>query len=590
MKKHRKLKHRYILRLTAYFFVVSLVPIILFSFITSNITRNKALTEMEQRTDLLLTNMYSGINEEMRVIGERVTNLSREPSIIDFVSLGLMEGETKEKTSGRTNIALYRLYGLTAGLAGYSTTHVVSSEHNAWISTTYVPLCYYPRFTKDWGIFSMAADSLEAVFRINDHNQNMIPNVCFSAACAVRDDDGSVRGYVISDVYRQKITDAMQKYTLDQGQLLYLLDCNDFIVYTNDRSYDPERLNMYTDAPAADEYGYYEEGGNTYYYRSSEKNSYGVRVISVVPIEGIIAASRYIKSAALWAGALCILLAVIFSLIVNKDVAEPLKKLTEAFRLLEAGKLDTRIEDNRKDEFGQLESGFNTMAGKLEELIESIEEKQERLRMAQSSALQAQINPHFLYNTLDLIKWDAKLGNNEEVSKIAVLLGKLLRSMADFEHDIVTVEDELKMIDRYLEIQKIHYGDKLSFSLDVNDSVLPWYIPKLIVQPLVENAVVHGIDPGKPETRVTIKADTDGGYMVFTVTDNGKGMDDETLKELLKGKLTGRTGIGLANVIKRAALYGDESCGVSVRSVPDEGTEVTLRLRPLESPKEASDV
>lgn len=591
MKKDSKIKHRYILRLTAYFFVVSLVPIILFSFITSNITKNKALTEMEQRTDLLLTNMYSGINEEMRVTGERVTDLSREPAIIDFVSLGLMEGETEEKPSGRTNIALYRLYGLTSGLAGYSTTHVVSSEHDAWISTTHVPRCYYPRFTKNWGIFSMAADSDEAVFRINDHNQNMLPGVSFSAAHAVRDGGGNVRGYVISDVYRQKITDALQKYTLDQGQLLYLLDSNDFIVYTNDLNYDPDRLNMYTDAPAADEYGYTDVDGITYYYRSSEKNGYGVRVISVVPIEGIITASRYIKSAALWAGTLCILLAVVFSLIANKDVAEPIKKLTEAFRLLEAGKLDTRIEDNdRKDEFGQLESGFNTMAGKLEELIESTEEKQKRLRMAQSEALQAQINPHFLYNTLDLIKWDAKLGNNEEVSKIAVLLGKLLRSMADFEHDIVTVEDELKMIDRYLEIQKIHYGDKLSFSLDVNDGVLPCYIPKLIVQPLVENAVVHGIDPKKPETRVTIKADTNGNYIIFTVTDNGKGMDDGTLKELLKGKLTGRTGIGLANVIKRTALYGDESCGVSVKSVPDEGTEVTLRLRPLESPKEVSDV
>lgn len=577
------------MRLASYFFVVSLVPVIIFSFITSNITRDKALSEMEQRALLTVSSMYSEMNEVMREIAELGEQLSEEPAILDFVSKGLMAGETAENPSGRTNIALYRLYGLTGGLGGYSTTHIVSSDHDAWISTTNVPKCYYPKYSRNWGIFSMANDSEGTVFRVNDHNQNMNPGVSFSAATAVRDKSGTVRGYVIRDEYRSRFTDSLQKYRLDQGQLIYLVDQYGFIVYTNDRNYDPERFNMYPADDAAD--GYTDIGGNTYYVCSSDANRYGAQIISKVPIAGILETSDYIKTAALWAGALCIVLAVLFSLLAHNGMADPIKKLTEAFRLIEEGKLNTRIEDvTREDEFGQLETGFNNMAGKLEDLIRNIEEKQQRLRIAQSSALQAQINPHFLYNTLDLIKWNAKLGNNEEVSKIAVLLGKLLRSMADFEHDIVTVEDELKMIDRYLEIQKIHHGESLVVNMDVNKNVLPLYIPKLIVQPLVENAVVHGVDPQKHENRVEIKADTDEGYIIFTITDNGKGMDEETLRKLLSGKLTGRTGIGLANVMKRSALYGDGNCGVSLRSVPDEGTEVTLRLRPVDNPKENADV
>lgn len=577
------------MRLTSYFFVVSLVPVIIFSFITSKITRDKALSEMEQRASLMVSGMYSEMNEKMQEIAQLCEQLSKEPAVLDFVSEGLAEGETAEHPSGRTNIALYRLYGLTGGLGGYSTTHIVSSGFDAWISTTNVPRCYYPKFSKNWGIFSMANDSEGAVFRVNDHNQNMSPTVSFSAAAAVRDQSGTVRGYVIRDEYINRFSDSLQKYRLDQGQLIYLVDQYGFIVYTNDRSFDLERFNMYPWDDAGN--GYTDIGGSSYYVCSSEKNRYGAHIISKVPIAGILETSDYIKTAALWAGALCIALAVLFSLLAHNGIADPIKKLTEAFSLIEEGKLDTRIENvAREDEFGQLETGFNNMAGKLEDLIRSIEEKQQRLRMAQSSALQAQINPHFLYNTLDLIKWNAKLGNNEEVSKIAVLLGKLLRSMADFEHDIVTVEDELKMIDRYLEIQKIHHGESLVVSMDVNENVLPLYIPKLIVQPLVENAVVHGVDPQKHENKVEIKADTDGSYIIFTITDNGKGMDEETLQKLLSGKLTGRTGIGLANVTKRTALYGDENCGVSVRSVPNEGTEVTLRLRPVDNPKENADV
>lgn len=585
MKKKKKIRHRYIIRLTSYFFVVSLVPVIIFSFITSNITRDKALSEMEQRASLTVLSMYSEMNDTMREIAELGEQLSKEPAIIDFVSEGFMDGETAEKPSGRTNIALYRLYGLTGGLGGYSTTHIISSDHDAWISTTKVPKCYYPKYGKNWGIFSMANDSTGTVFRVNDHNQNMSPNVSFSAATAVRDNNGAVRGYVIQDEYQKKITESLQKHRLEQGQLIYLINQFGFVVYTNDPSCDLERFNLYPGDDVENDYA--EINGNSYYVCSSDANRYGARIISKVPISGILETSNYIKTAALWAGTLCIILAILFSLLAHKGMADPIQKLTKAFRLIEDGKLDTRIENiTREDEFGQLETGFNTMADKLEELIRNIEEKQQRLRMAQSSALQAQINPHFLYNTLDLIKWNAKLGNNDEVSKIAVLLGKLLRSMADFEHDIVTVEDELKMIDRYLEIQKIHHGESLVVSMDVNENVLPLYIPKLIVQPLVENAIVHGVDPQKHENRVEIKADIDSDYIFFTITDSGKGMDEETLQKLLSGKLTGRTGIGLANVIKRSALYGDESCGVSVRSVPDEGTEVTLRLRPLEKPKE----
>ena len=591
MKKDNPIRHRFILRLTAYFFVVSLVPVILFSFITSNITRTKALSEMEQRTAQTVGTMYADLNAAMEEISALGLQLSREPAVLDFVSKGLMEGETEQKPSGRTNIALYRLYGLTSGLGAYSTTHIVSSEHEAWISTTEVPECYYPKFGRNWGIFSMAVSSEETAFRINDHNQNMIPNVCFSAATAVRDESGIVRGYVVQDVYRQRLTDALQKYRLDQEQKIYLINRNGFLVYTNDRAYDSDRLNRFRGDPGAGAEQYLESGEGSCFLYSSEANRYGLHIISSTPIAGILETNRYIRSAAFWAGGLCILLAVLFSLLANRDVAAPIRKLTEAFRFLEEGKLGTRIgEITRTDEFGQLEAGFNTMAGKLEEQIRSSEEKQQRLRIAQSSALQAQINPHFLYNTLDLIKWNAKLGNNEEVSRIAVLLGKLLRSMADFEHDVVTVEEELKLIGRYLEIQKIHHGESLTVREEVSEAVLSLYIPKLIVQPLVENAVVHGIDPEKKENIVGIRAETDGAYIVFTITDNGKGMDSETLEKMLAGELTGRTGIGLANVIKRSALYGDENCGVSVNSVPEKGTEVKLKIRPLDGPKGAADV
>jgi len=310
--------------------------------------------------------------------------------------------------------------------------------------------------------------------------------------------------------------------------------------------------------------------------------AYRVWIVGDMSIDPANQASQYVRNAALLAAAVALALCILAAVLAWRDLSKPIHKMTKTFKRMESGDLSARVEmDQRKDEFGTLGSRFDQMADQIEALIINVEEKQRRLRISEASALQAQINPHFLYNTLDLIKWNAKLGNTAEVTKITVLLGKLLRSMANFEEDTVTVEEECNLIDRYLDIQAIHYGERLVIERNIPEAVMGLRIPKLILQPVVENSIVHGFDNRLGICRLRISATYEAPYLAFLIEDNGPGIEPELLRTLLTRKSSSGS-IGLQNVHKRSHLHGDESCGLQISSTLGEGTSVRLVLRALD--------
>lgn len=218
------------------------------------------------------------------------------------------------------------------------------------------------------------------------------------------------------------------------------------------------------------------------------------------------------------------------------------------------------------------------MVSRLRELWDNIIEKQRQLRRSELRALQAQINPHFLYNTLDSIKWLAKLNHVPEISTIATQLGKLLRTSISSEEELMTVEESLKNIQSYLEIQKIRYSDKFEVVLDINPDMNPYRIPKLILQPIVENAIQHGLDHKSDKGCLLIKGWMEEGKLFFEVTDNGVGIGEEKLKNIHSGLdlRTSKESIGIHNVNRRIQLYYGEQYGLIVKSQLGIGTTVTL--------------
>ena len=207
-------------------------------------------------------------------------------------------------------------------------------------------------------------------------------------------------------------------------------------------------------------------------------------------------------------------------------------------------------------------------------------------REAEIEFLKMQINPHFLYNCLDTISWLGFSNGNSEITDLAVALGKFLRASIKRE-DYYTVKQEMEVVDNYLFIQKYRFGDKIEIRHNIPDEVLNFYIPSFIIQPVIENSIVHGLEEQIEKGILWINIQLcNNKYLQFNLTDNGKGMDEEQLKQVIQNysDKNKKSSIGLSNVYRRLNLLYGEACEFHVTSVAGEGTEVTFRIPVMQVP------
>ena len=207
-------------------------------------------------------------------------------------------------------------------------------------------------------------------------------------------------------------------------------------------------------------------------------------------------------------------------------------------------------------------------------------------REAEIEFLKMQINPHFLYNCLDTISWLGFSNGNSEITDLAVALGKFLRASIKRE-DYYTIKQEMEVVDNYLFIQKYRFGDKIEIRHNIPDEVLNFYIPSFIIQPVIENSIVHGLEEQIEKGILWINIQLcDNKYLQFNLTDNGKGMDEEQLKQVIQNysDKNKKSSIGLSNVYRRLNLLYGEACEFHVTSVAGEGTEVTFRIPVMQVP------
>ncbi len=273
--------------------------------------------------------------------------------------------------------------------------------------------------------------------------------------------------------------------------------------------------------------------------------------------------------------------ALTMSVFLTDMVTKPLRKLRETMKVVEGGNFEVEIEEpDTGDEISDLFRSFRNMILKIRELIEQNTAEQREKRKSELNALQAQINPHFLYNTLDSIIWMAEGGNIRDVVLMTSSLAKLLRKSISNKNEMVTLEEEIEYTRSYLTIQKMRYVDKLEYEIDVEPVVLQMEIVKLIIQPIVENAIYHGIKykEGKGLIRIT------GGFqddrIVLRVSDNGVGMTKEALSHVFDERVTDtrKNGVGVLNVHRRIRLYYGGEYGLSFESEEGKGTCVSIHL------------
>lgn len=265
---------------------------------------------------------------------------------------------------------------------------------------------------------------------------------------------------------------------------------------------------------------------------------------------------------------------------INRRISTPILALTEKAK--QFGKRDfscaTPIETNI-EEFRILDESFNEMTGHISALMQKQIENERSLHQAELELLQAQINPHFLYNTLDSIVILAESGRDEDAVDMLTSLSTFFRNSLSEGEDIHTLKAEIAQAESYLEIQHIRYSDILEYSINISEAVQDRLIPKLILQPLIENALYHGIKNRRGKGLITITGGQEDGSILLHVHDNGAGMDRERLEMLQNGIYQEKRGsFGLWNVHQRIRLYCGDEYGLSFESLPGEGTTVTVTL------------
>lgn len=289
-----------------------------------------------------------------------------------------------------------------------------------------------------------------------------------------------------------------------------------------------------------------------------------------------------------------VILCVLVASRLGRNMTRPIERMNTAMRTLQEGDLTVRIVSDREDELGQMSRNFNIMANELEQSVQDKVEKQKELNASHIAMMQAQLNPHFLYNTLDTMKWVAKANHIPEIAIMAAGLAKILRTSIS-KRQFIYLKEELELVNCYVDIQKIRFNDKFSYTVDLQEGLEECVIPKLIIQPIVENSVLHGLKESE-EGNIHVRITEQEAVLCIEVTDDGCGAPEERMDAInhrRQEQLVGHIGVSNVDTIIRLT-YGEEY-GIHMESLTSNaenptdgqrteeegevhGTKVTLRL------------
>lgn len=277
-----------------------------------------------------------------------------------------------------------------------------------------------------------------------------------------------------------------------------------------------------------------------------------------------------------------LILVIILSYYIPRSITMPITRISKVTDQVAKGNLSVRAAAESGAEARMLSDSLNAMIDKINELLDQVTTEQVRLRKAEFELLQAQINPHFLYNTLDTIVWLAEAGDQKRVVSMVGNLSDFFRTSLNQGKDIISIREELAHVRSYLEIQQVRYQDILRYEITVPEDLYEYKIPKITIQPLVENALYHGIKNKRGQGTITVTGKRNENGFVLYVRDNGIGMTQERLKEVRAGiqklSYTGKEIYGLYNVNERIRLNFGETYGISIESTYGEGTCVSISL------------
>ena len=437
----------------------------------------------------------------------------------------------------------------------------------------------------DW--YQAAMESKSGIAVSSSHVQNAIQSsykwaITLSRAL-VNNQTGEREGLFFVDLNYSAISDLCNNNSIEEKGYIFVLDAEGNIVY------HPKQQLMYgglktenIDAimECEEDSLIIDEGGESKLYTMSKSKRTGWTVVGAAYTSELLKNNEQAQMWYLLVASILLLAVIGISGIISREITKPIRSLRDSMRKVQNGQFDTHVEVITENEIGSLGRSFNLMTSEIRALMEQNVYEQKQKRKSELKALQAQINPHFLYNTLDSIIWMSEAGENDEVVEMTSALARLLRQSISNDQEEVELEKEIEYVKNYLTIQKMRYKDKLEFFIYVDPRVAHVPVIKLVLQPLVENAIYHGIKYKETKGNLKIYAKPVDGRVEIVVADDGIGMDEDVMEHIFDEhrKEQKRNGVGVPNVQKRLQLQYGSEYGIRYESVKGAGTKVVITI------------
>lgn len=438
---------------------------------------------------------------------------------------------------------------------------------------------------KEW--YKKAIEGNGNIYISSSHVQNIVNGsyqwvVSLSRAIIDRQ-NGEVIGALLVDLNYNVINNLCKKITLGNKGYLFLLDEQGNIIYHPKQQliYNGLINEMTLEVKECKENYFLTEGlkeKKLYVISRSEKT--GWTAVGVANVSELFEQRTQTQKLYLISTVIILLIAMLLSILIARAITRPIKKLRDSMKEVEKGNFHEKVDTYGSDEIANLGKSYNIMIQTVEELLETQVKDQEQKRKSELRALQAQINPHFLYNTLDSIVWMAEEGKNQEVVTMTASLAKLFRQSISNEAEEVTLRQEIDYVRNYLIIQKMRYKEQLNYDIQVPESILNYFVIKLVLQPLVENALYHGVKYKEGGGTILVDGYETESTVVLQVIDDGIGMDVEELSHIFeKRKSTQKTNrVAVRNIHNHIQLHYGKEFGLNFESRKGYGTKVKVIL------------
>ena len=537
-------------RLIVCFMVVMLVPFILLASYTIYLYSKGAEGMLKTQAETALSSDAAFMEAIIQEYRHKAYSLSVSETINK-----VLEEDDPQKTSENMKAIYEEMYAVMAGDTYKAAASIVSSTGNVRISTHNFPSVYDLRtHSNEWdnsNIITLAnrnSDSLRAsMISIEDHRIENGWEILFSVLRRTFSASGEVTGYVIIDVYC-----VVDKSSYSAISLIH-----------------PHIYGGFSEFP---------------FLREVDSDTYSVPIIGTSLELTATSVNPFIReSFRNWAYVIAfslligILISIILSLIFSRSISRRIRKIVSSMKSFEKGNFGIKLERTGIKEFDELSITFNIMVRRIELLLEKTREEEAKSAEAERKALESQMNPHFLLNTLNTIKALAKMHGEDDIYLTTIRLGKLLRSSIDNRKSNATIRESLDLAECYLQIQKLRFGEKLQYRINCKEDLMEVETPKLIIQTIAENAVTHGLGEKVGEWFIEIDIRERNGMLCISVSDNGVGFQSiPSMDDLEKSQHT-----GLYNIYRRLQLRYGNDFTFNISSVKGEGSVVSITM-PME--------